>query len=124
MARSRSSKNFLVRLMTPKGKVFAGGVSAVEFMWPNGVLQLELDNVSYFGAVTSGELSLRIGKRFRFFTVVHAAASFENRRLTILAEVIEPTTAPVRNCSNPFCTCVTLTHDTAGFHPPTISHGR
>ncbi|HZS18745.1 MAG TPA: hypothetical protein VFA51_12525 [Candidatus Udaeobacter sp.] len=109
--------------MTPKGKVFSGGVSAVEFMWPNGVLQLEPDNISYFGAITSGELSLRIGKRFRFFTVVHAAASFEKRRLTIVAEAIQPATAPVRNCSNPFCTCVKLIPDTADFHPPSISNG-
>ena len=93
----RSSHNFFVKLMTPKGKVFSGGVSAAEFTWPNGVLQLEPGDVSYFGAVNSGELLLRIGKRFRFFTIVHAAASLEKRRLTIIAEIIQPTAAPREN---------------------------
>lgn len=117
MPARRSSKNFFVRLMTPKGKVFSGGVSAAEFTWPNGVLQLEPGNVSYFGAVNSGELSLRIGQRYRFFTVVHAAASLEKGRLTIVAKSIEPATTLARNCGNPRCTCVTL-------NSGTIKHGR
>ena len=120
----RSSHNFFVELTTPKGKVFSGGVSAAEFTWLNGVLQLEPGHVSYFGAVNTGELSLRIGKRFRFFTVVHAAASFQKRRLTILAEIIQPTAAPVRNCSNPSCACVVPAPEGASLHPTAGSHGR
>ncbi len=114
----RSRHNFFVKLMTPKGKVFSGGVSAAEFTWLNGVLQLEPGDVSYFGAVNTGELSLRIGKRCRFFTVVHAAASFEKGRLTIVAEIIQPTAEPVRNCSNPSCACVVMTSQGGSLHPP------
>ncbi len=119
--KSRPSYKFFVKLMTPKGKVFSGGVSAAEFTWLNGVLQLEPGNVSYFGAVNTGELSLRIGKRCRYFTVVHAAASFENSRLTIVAEIIQPTTEPVRNCSNPACACVVLTPEGASLHPSIVT---
>ncbi len=120
MQRSRvkrsPSHNYFVKLMTPEGKVFSGEVTAAEFTSPNGVLQLEPGNVSYFGAVNTGELSLRIGKRWRFFAVVHAAASFEKRRLTIVAEIIQPTTEPIGNSSNPSCACAVLTPEGASLH--------
>lgn len=116
----RPSHNFFVKLMTPEGKVFSGGVTAAEFTWPSGVLQLEPGNISYFGAVNSGELSLRIGRRCSFFTVVHAAASFEKRRLTIVAETIQPIAEPVCNSSNPSCACAVLTPEGASLHPPII----
>lgn len=100
-----SQREILVELTTPKGRVFSGKASAVEFSLVKGVVQMEPGNVSYFGLIDAGEITLRIGSKYRYFTLVHASASAHERQLTILAEIIHPTIAPIRNCANPDCTC-------------------
>ncbi|MBA2434488.1 MAG: hypothetical protein H0V54_05275 [Chthoniobacterales bacterium] len=68
-------------------------------------MQLEPGRVSYFGLISSAELVLRIGARFLFFALFRANARILGQRLTILAEVIEPMTTPLRNCGNAMCDC-------------------
>jgi len=101
--RRRLLDGVFVELSTPKGTVFSGRAAAVEFSPMNVVVRLESAAVSYFGVIASGELVLRIGREFRFFAFFRATASVLRRRLTIVAEVIEPITAPFRNCGNPMC---------------------
>lgn len=101
----RSSNDVFVELMTPKGKVFSGHATAVRFSPANTVVQLEPGAVSYFGLINSGELVLRIGNKFHFFTLFRGSASIRERRLTVLAETITPMTAPFENCGNPTCDC-------------------
>jgi len=101
--RRRALDGILVELSTPKGKVFSGRAAAVEFSPMNVVVRLESAAAWYFGVIGSGELVLRIGKEFRFFAFFRATASILRRHLTIVAEVIEPITAPFRNCGNPMC---------------------
>ncbi len=100
-----SLNKVFVELMTPKRKVFSGHAAAVEFSPANAVVQLEPDAVSYFGLINCGELTLRVGIRFRCFALFRAAASISQRRLTIIAEAIEPIAVPVPNCGNPLCDC-------------------
>jgi hypothetical protein len=102
-----------VELATPQGKVFSGKVSAAEFSPANGVIQFEPDNATYFGLVNSADLALRIRNKFHFFTLLHASASIRVRRVSIIAEVIRPTTASLRNCGNPLCACNGETERTA-----------
>lgn len=99
------TKNVFVELATPRGRVFFGRADAAEFSPVNATVQLEPGAVSYFGLISSGELVLRIGKRFRHFVVFRAAVRLLRQRLTILAEVIEPVSAPSGNCRNPRCDC-------------------
>jgi len=100
-----SRKRIFVELATPRGRVFAGTVSAFEF-WPaSGVVQMEPSMTAYFGLIPSAEVTVRIGKHFRFFAALNASASIADHRLTVMAEVIQPTPPPVRNCANPECTC-------------------
>jgi len=101
--RRRLPDGVFVELSTPKGMVFSGRAAAVEFSPMNVVVRLESAAVSYFGVIASGELVLRIGREFRFFAFFRATASVLRRHLTIVAEVIEPITAPFRNCGNPMC---------------------
>lgn len=100
-----TSNGFLVDLITPKGKIFSGRAAAVRFSPTNTVVQLEPGAVSYFGLINSGELVLRIGAKFQFFTLSRGSASIRDRRLTVLAETITPVTAPFENCGNPTCEC-------------------
>jgi len=101
--RRRLLNDVFVELSTPKGKVFSGHAAAVEFSPMNVVVRIEPAAVSYFAVIPSGELTLRIGNDFRFFAFFRATASILRGRLTIVAEVIEPITAPFRNCGNPSC---------------------
>jgi hypothetical protein len=66
---------------------------------------MEPNMTAYFGLVPSAEVTLRIGKHFRFFAALNASASIADHRLSVIAEVIQPTTAPVRNCANRECIC-------------------
>jgi len=101
--RRRLPNDVFVELSTPQGIVFSGRAAAVEFSPMNVVVRIESKEVSYFGVIASGEVVLRIGTEFRFFAFFRATASILRRRLTIVAEVIEPITAPFRNCGNPLC---------------------
>ena len=101
----RLQGKIFVQLATPCGRVFSGSASAVEFSPANGVLQMEPNVTTYFGLVQAAEVTVRIGKRFRFFAALNATASIEDHRFTVIAEVIRPTVAPVRNCANPDCKC-------------------
>jgi hypothetical protein len=105
MRTHQTDKRIFVELATPRGRVFAGIVSALEFAPANGVVQMEPSMTAYFGLVQSAEVTVRIGKRFRFFAAVNASASIEDHRFTVMAEAIQPTPAPVRNCANPACIC-------------------
>ena len=105
MRTHQTDKRIFVELATPRGRVFAGTVSALEFAPANGVVQMEPSMTAYFGLVQSAEVTVRIGKRFRFFAALNASASIEDRRFTVMAEAIQPTPAPMRNCANPACIC-------------------
>ena len=105
MKTHQTDKRIFVELATPRGRVFAGTVSAFEFAPANGVVQMEPSMAAYFGLVQSAEVTVRMGKRFRFFAALNASASIEDHRFTVMAEVIQPTPAPVRNCANPACVC-------------------
>ena len=94
-----------VELATPRQRVFRGRAAAAEFSPANAIVQLEPGAASYFGLISSGELVLRIGKEFRYFVLFRATARVLKRRLTIMAEVIEPVSAPSSNCGNPRCDC-------------------
>jgi hypothetical protein len=111
----RLSDDVFVELMTPKKKVFAGRAAAVRFSLTNTLVQLEPGAVSYFGLINSGELVLRTGNKFQFFTLIRGSASIRERRLTVLAETITPVTAPFENCGNLACDCgdIILDHPNA-----------
>jgi hypothetical protein len=94
---SRLSQDILVELATTKGTVFSGTVSAVEFSPSKNLVQLEPNKVAYIGVIDSGELAVRIGKHYRFFRLVNASASFHGRRITVIAETIQPTATSVRD---------------------------
>ncbi|SRR5258707_15843393 len=93
----RLSPDIHVELATAKGTVFSGTVSAAELSPSKNVVQLEPGKVSYIGLMHSGELALRIGSHCRFFTLVNASASIHGGRLTVIAEIIQPTATPIRN---------------------------
>lgn len=94
-AKSRGTPDdFFVELATPKGSVFSASASAFEFSALNAVLQAEPRRVFYFGSISSGELSLRLGREFRFFAIFRASARIVDRHLTVMAEIIEPLSAP------------------------------
>ena len=112
----RRSNSVLVELMTPKGKVFSGRAAAVRFSPANAVVQLESGAASFIGLINSGELVLRIGNKFQFFSVLRGSASIREGRLTVLAETITPVTAPFENCGNPTCDCSEIILD----HPNAI----
>jgi|SRR5581483_4329235 len=101
----QADKGIFVELATPKGRIFASAVSGCEFAPANGILQMQPGVTTYFGLVPSAEVTVRIGKRFRFFAALNASASIEDHRFTVMAEVIQPTPPPVRNCANPACIC-------------------
>jgi hypothetical protein len=60
-------------------------------------VQLEPGKATYIGPMESGELAIRIGKRYRFFTLANASASIHRRRLTVIAEMIQPAARSLRN---------------------------
>jgi hypothetical protein len=66
---------------------------------------MEPNMTAYFGLVQSAEVMVRVGKRLRFFIASNASASIDDNRFTVIAEVIQPTVAPVRNCANRDCEC-------------------
>lgn len=91
--------------MTARQKVFSGRVAAVKFSPVNAVVEMQPNGVSYFGQIGFGELTLRIGTRFEFFTIIRGTASAGNGQLTIVAEAIERIASVSRNCGNPICNC-------------------
>lgn len=117
-AASSSAKRIFVELATPRGRVFFGTASAVEFSPANGVVQMERGTTTYFTPIDAGEITLRLGKRFRFFTISHGSVSMQQRRLTVIAEIIQPIAAPVRNCANRDCTCGDDYAFAASINPP------
>jgi hypothetical protein len=66
---------------------------------------MEPNMTAYFGLIPSADVTVRIGKHFRFFTALKASASIAGHRLTMMAEVIQPTPPHVRNCANRDCIC-------------------
>lgn len=66
---------------------------------------MEPSMTTYFSLVQSADVTLRIGKRFRFFAALNASVSIDDHRFTVMAEVIQPTMPPVRNCANRDCNC-------------------
>jgi hypothetical protein len=93
----RLSQDILVELATAKGTVFSGTVSAIELTPRKNLVQLEPGKVAYIGLMDSGELAVRIGKHYRLFMLANASASIHGRRLTVIAEKIQPTATSVRN---------------------------
>ena len=94
-----------VELITAQQKVFSGRVAAVKFSPVNAVVEIQPSGVSYFGQIGFGELTVRIGTRFEFFTIIRGTASVGNGQLTVGAETIERVASSPRNCGNPMCNC-------------------
>ena len=104
-SRSSTAKEIFVELATPQGRFFSGAVSAVEFSPTNGVVQMERGQVAYFSLFDAGEIIIRSKKRSRCFIALRGSASVQVDRLSVIAEVIESASLPVRNCANAECRC-------------------
>lgn len=94
---AQSPNDFFVELVTTKGKFASIHASAFEFAIVSAVLQAEPGMMFYLGPISSGELVLRIGREFRFFGIFRASARMLDRRLTVVAEIIEPLKASARD---------------------------
>ena len=101
----RKSDQIFVELTTPRGRIFSGEVSAVEFSPTNGMVQMERGKVAYFSLFDAGEIIVRSKKRSRCFVALRGSASVQVDRLSVIAEVIEAASLPVRNCANAECRC-------------------
>ena len=89
-----SAPTIQVELTTHEGVVFSGMANSAELSHASGTVQIEPDGTDYFGCIEAGEITLRIGNDFRFFSVREATASVEARRLTVIAEVMQPAVRP------------------------------
>lgn len=103
--RTNRTSQISVELTTPLGQVFGGDVSSAEISLATGTIQMEAGHTTYFGLVAAAEVTLRLGRRHRYFAVTNAAISIENRRVTVLAEIIRKTPPFPANCANPVCRC-------------------
>ena len=70
-------------------------------------MQIETGRTTYFGLVAVAAVTLRLGNQHRYFTATHAAISIQDRRVTVLADVIQQTPPLPANCANPVCRCGT-----------------
>lgn len=84
------SSEILVDLGTPRGMVFSGRASMVEFTSGASVLQLFPLRAASLGAIQDGEIVMRVGVEFRRFHLTQAAAGFEDGRLTVMAVAVDP----------------------------------
>ena len=78
----------IVELNTPKGSIFSGSAGDVSLQTTDGVLAINPREESYLNLTKTTQITLRIGSTFRTFSLVNAAASLREGRLTILAEEI------------------------------------
>ncbi len=86
-----SAPTIQVELTTHEGVVFSGMANSAELSHASGTVQIEPDGTDYFGCIEEGEITLHIGNDFRFFRLRAASASVKERRLTVVAEVIQAT---------------------------------
>jgi F0F1-type ATP synthase epsilon subunit len=105
--RTHRRSQIAIELATPRGIVFLGSATTVEISPATGTMQIMTGRTTYFGLVTAAQVTLRLGKHHRHFSATHAAISIDNRRVTVIAEMIQETTPFPENCANPVCRCGT-----------------
>ena len=66
---------------------------------------MERGESTYFGLVSTAEITVRLRNRHRSFNAIHAAIGIDDRKVTVLAETIREVTPAVPNCANPVCRC-------------------
>lgn len=105
--RTHHRSQIAVELATPRGNVFVGMATTVEISPATGTMQMETGRTTYFGLVPVADVTLRLENQHRYFTATQAAISIQDRRVTVLAEVIQQTPPLPANCANPVCRCGT-----------------
>lgn len=83
-------RNIAVELNAPQGAVFSGTASSIELRTTGGVIAITPDEDSYLSMIHTTEITLRVDKEFKTFTMRNGAASLRSGVLTILAEEIIP----------------------------------